>query len=258
MRLIDFSGHYSMPFGSPMYGEPPYVYRGVQDMVIAFEADAAPIAPLLPPGVTIDGSVADCLTWMRWIPFSAFGQYHEAFIMVRVMHGGKPYLYNPVMLVDNEVALAVGREVWGYPKKIGKFTRSWGNSAAGFGEQLFFQTERPAGQPVITATMACLKRANPEDMGADCPFLSFRLIPSAEDVTKPCVAELIMLELPAQLHTGPDGNPEFYTGPAQLKLKGGASDPWHLMSPTKVKAGYFGVSDFDLVPGKVVHDYLAN
>jgi hypothetical protein len=34
-------------------------------------------------------------------------------------------------------------------------------------------------------------------------------------------------------------------------------DPWHLLAPTKVLQGWFGVFDFDLGHGRVVKDYLA-
>ena len=34
-------------------------------------------------------------------------------------------------------------------------------------------------------------------------------------------------------------------------------DPWHLLAPTRIVQGCFGVFDFDLGYGKVVHDYLA-
>jgi hypothetical protein len=36
-----------------------------------------------------------------------------------------------------------------------------------------------------------------------------------------------------------------------------AVDPWHLLAPTRVLQGWFGVFDFDLHHGRVVKDYLA-
>jgi hypothetical protein len=35
-------------------------------------------------------------------------------------------------------------------------------------------------------------------------------------------------------------------------------DPWYLLAPTRMLQGYFGVFDFDLYHGRVVHDYLAD
>ncbi|MEL7043991.1 MAG: acetoacetate decarboxylase family protein [Pseudomonadota bacterium] len=252
-----FPGSFSMPYGSSLYGRPPYIYRGVEDMVVAYEADAERLKPLLPPGVTVAGQVAECLAWTRWIPFSSFGPYHEAYAMVRAQFDGETYLYNPFMIVDNEVALAVGREVWGYPKKLGTFTRGWGNSGAGFGEQLLCKVERPLNHTLMSASMACAERADPEELDADYPILSLRIIPDGEDLSRPSIAQLVALELPVSVKTGSDGAAEFYKGPAQLRFESSASDPWGLAAPVNITGGFFGVFDFDLVPGRVVHDYLS-
>ncbi|MEZ5077717.1 MAG: hypothetical protein R2725_09760 [Solirubrobacterales bacterium] len=32
--------------------------------------------------------------------------------------------------------------------------------------------------------------------------------------------------------------------------------PWHLLAPRRIVECYFGVYDFDLLHGKVLHDYL--
>jgi acetoacetate decarboxylase len=252
-----FPSGFSMPYGASLFGRPPYIYRGVEDMVIAYEACPKRLAPLLPPGVTIAGETAECLAWLRWIPFSTFGQYHEAYTMVKAQFNGRTYLYNPFMAVDNEVALAAGRELWGYPKKLGTFTRSWGDSSTGFGEQLFGRVERPTGHTLMSASMVCSERANPEELDADYPILSLRIIPDAEDISRPCIAQLIALELPVTVKTGSDGEAEFYKGPAQLRFEGSASDPWDLAQPTRITGGFFGTFDFQLVPGKVIHDYLS-
>jgi acetoacetate decarboxylase len=251
-----FPGSFSMPYGSSMYGKPPYIYRGVQDLVIAYEASAERLRPLLPPGVTIAGDVAECLAWMRWIPLSSFGPYHEAYAMVKAQFEGNTYLYNPFMIVDNEVALTAGREIWGYPKKLGRFYRGWGDDASGYGEQLLCKVERPLGHTLMSASMVCAERADPAELDAGHPILSLRIFPDAEDVDRPCVAQLIALDLEASLQTGSDGMTEFYKGPGQLKFEGSASDPWDLAAPQKVTAGFFGIFDFDLMPGRVVHDYL--
>ena len=250
-----FPDSFSMPYGASLYGRPPYIYRGVEDLVIAYRASAERLAPLLPPEVSIVGQTAECFAWARWIPFSTFGPYHEGYVMVKAQFDGKTYLYNPFMIVDNEVGLAVGRELWGYPKKLGRFSRSWGGSA-GFGEQLFFKVERPLDYTLMTASVACVERADLEELDADYPILSLRIIPDAEDVSRPCIAQLIALELPVTVKTGSDGVAEFYSGPAHLELRGSASDRWDLAEPTQVTRGFFGIFDFNLVPGRVVHDYL--
>ena len=35
-------------------------------------------------------------------------------------------------------------------------------------------------------------------------------------------------------------------------------DPWYLLAPTRILQGWYGVFDFDLLHGTVVHDYLTD
>lgn len=256
MTPEQFAANFSMPAGAPLYGAPPYIYRGVQDMMITYEADAQAVSELLPPHLELADSPAVCIAWARWVPWSSFGPYHEAYVMVRVTFAGTTYLYQPVIVVDNEAPLGAGREIWGYAKKMAHFTRGWGDSTSGFGEQLLFRVERPIGQPLMTASMVSDRRASPEELGPALPILSCRIIPAAEADAPPSVAQLVRLDVTAHLHHGVDGEPELYAGRAKLALEGGAADPWHLLSPRRLLDGHFGVFDFDLGHGKVVHDYL--
>ena len=256
MTPEEFSRNFSMPVGAPLYGAPPYIYRGVQDIMITYEVDDRTVGELLPPGLELADSPGVCIAWARWVPWSSFGPYHEAYVMVRVRFAGTTFLYQPVIVVDNEVPLAAGREIWGYAKKMARFTRSWGDTASGFSEQLSFRVERPVGQPLMTASMVADRRASVDELGPALPVLSCRVIPAAEAGALPSVAQLVRLDVTAHLHHGPDGEAELYAGRAQLTLEGGAADPWHLLSPRRVLEGHFGVFDFDLGHGTVVHDYL--
>lgn len=256
MNKDEFASNFSAPAGAPLYGPPPYIFRGVQDMIIPYEADANKIREMLPPGVEPADDPAFCLAWGRWIPFSSFGPYHEAYIMVRVVHAGVTYLYQPVIMVDNEVGLAAGREIWGYAKKLAHFQGGSGDKCTGYGEQLLFRVERPMGQVIMTASIVRDRRADPAALGPGLPILSCRIIPASDGSPCPSVAELVRLDVTAHLHEGPDGRPEFYSGRAKLMLEGGAADPWDNLAPTRILGGYYGVFDFDLGFGRVVHDYV--
>lgn len=55
-------------------------------------------------------------------PETSFGSvYHEAAILLDVTLFGIPMQYCPWMIVDDDSALILGREVLGYPKKMGQF-----------------------------------------------------------------------------------------------------------------------------------------
>lgn len=251
-----FKKCFSMPVSDPAFDLPPYAYRNVEDMFIQFEADSSAVEALLPPRLTLPQGVAKCSAWARWAPFTSFGAYHEAYIMVEVEFEGTRYLYQPFIVVDNEIPLVAGREIWGYAKKVAVFERNWGGQNATFGEQLIFNVDRPRGQPLMRASMVCAHKADPAELGEDLPVLSCRVIPSAEGADRPSVAELVRLDVAASMRLSADGSPELYKGPAHIEFAGGAADQWRVFTPTKITGGYFAKLDFDLEFGKVVHDYL--
>lgn len=257
MHIDDLKKRFSMPLGDPAYAAPPYSYRNVEDAVIWFEADADRVRSVLPPRLKLAGDKARCAVWARWVPFSAFGPYHEAFVMVDVELDGTRYLYQPFILVDNEIPLVAGREIWGYAKKLAVFDRNYGGTNnATYGEQMLFNVERPRGQPLLRASMVCARKVAVSELGEDLPVLSCRLIPSAEGAARPSVAELVRLDVAASLRLSADGSPELYTGPGHVEFFDSAADRLGLFKPTRILDAYFMKLDFDLDFGKVVHNYL--
>jgi len=252
-----FTESFSLPIGPGVaYGPPPYLYRGVEDIFVAYEADPAGVEALLPPGLEPADDPPVCIAWGRWIPFSSFGPYHEAYVMIRADLGGQTYLYQPFIFTDNEIPLVAGREIWGYAKKLAVMERHSGGSGTPLGEQMLFTVERPRGQRIMTMSIACERAFDPGEL-EDLPVLSTRLIPSAEKGRPPSVAELVRLDVSAPLHTSADGTPMLFTGRASISMDArSAVDPWHLLAPTRIVQGWYGVFDFDLEHGKVVHDYL--
>jgi acetoacetate decarboxylase len=257
MDLESLKNSFSLPIGpGRAYGPPPYTYRGVEDIFISYEADPAGVAALLPPSVEPADDPPVCIAWGRWIPFSSFGPYHEAYVMVRSTFAAEVYLYQPFIFTDNEIPLVAGRELWGYAKKLAVMERTSGGAGAPLGEQMLFTVERPRGQRIMTMAIACERPFDPAGLEA-LPVLSTRLIPNAERDRPPSVAELVRLDVAAPLHRSADGTPMLWTGRASVSM-GSASpvDPWHLLAPARMLQGWFGVFDFDLFHGRVVHDYL--
>lgn len=257
MDRESLAASYSLPIGpGPMYPPPPYLYRGVEDLFIAYEADAEGVTRLLPPGVEAADDPPLCIAWGRWVPFSTFGPYHETYIMIRAELDGETYLYQPFIFTDNEIPLGAGREIWGYAKKLAVMERSWGGGGDPFGEQLLFTVERPRGKRIMSMNIACDAQADPEEL-EDLPVLSTRLIPNSEADKPPSVAELVRLDVEAHLHESVDGSPQLWTGRATVSMDSpSAVDPWYLLAPVEIQQGWFGRYDFDLPHGRVVHDYL--
>ncbi len=61
---------------------------------------------------------AGALLFIAWFPTTTFGSvYREAGLLLHVKHLGADAVYSPWMIVDDDVALILGRELLGYPKK---------------------------------------------------------------------------------------------------------------------------------------------
>ncbi len=257
MDAATFRDSFSQPIGlTGTYMQPPYLYRGMQDIFIAYEAQREGVEALLPPGLEPADEQPVCIAWGRWIPFSSFGPYHEAYVMIRADFEGQTYLYQPFIFTDNEIPLVAGREIWGFAKKLAVMERTSGGGSDPFGEQLLFTVERPRGQRIMTMSIACERKADPSEL-EDLPVLSMRLIPNAEAGQPPSIAELVRLDVEGALHSSADGSPQLFAGRASLTMDARSPvDPWHLLAPTRIVQGWYGVFDMDLYQGKVVHDYL--
>ena len=109
---------YALPVTGGFYPKPPYLYRGAKAIIALYEANPAGVADLLPPGVTPLEDPPVCIAWVVHYPFSTLGVYNEAIMLIRVSFEGEPYTFCPFIYVDNDAALACGRELWGFPKKF--------------------------------------------------------------------------------------------------------------------------------------------
>jgi hypothetical protein len=135
----------------------------------------------------------------------------------------------------------------------------WGGAALGGnrGEQLLFTVERPAGNRIMTLTMAPERLMDPADREG-LPVLSFRHLPPSEEGRKPAASELVRLDVAGSLYKGADGRPEFWEGRGSLTM-GAVSeiDPWYLLRPERILGTYWTTADFGLPLGTVVKDYVA-
>jgi acetoacetate decarboxylase len=257
MDAATFRDSFSQPIGAAgTYMAPPYLYRGMEDIFIAYETSREGVEALLPPGLEPADDVPVCIAWGRWIPFSSFGPYYESYVMIRADFEGTTFLYQPFIFTDNEIPLVAGREVWGFAKKLAVMDRTSGGGGDPFGEQMLFTVERPRGQRIMTMAIACERKADPSEL-EDLPVLSMRLIPNAEAGQPPSVCELVRLDVEGALHSSADGSPQLFAGRASLTMDARSPvDPWHLLQPTRIIQGWFGVFDMDLYQGHVIHDYL--
>jgi acetoacetate decarboxylase len=102
-----------------------YIYRDAHYLACDLELDREKAASWVPRPLRLASSPttgrATATLFTAWFPSTTFGSvYREAGVFLHVVHRSRPAVYSPWMLVDDDVALIVGRELLGYPKKLGE------------------------------------------------------------------------------------------------------------------------------------------
>ncbi|WP_372890766.1 acetoacetate decarboxylase family protein [Rhodosalinus sp.] len=238
-----------------LYPRFPHVYRGVEDLVVGFEVPAAGVAPFLPRDVEPADDPVSCQAKFRWSPFSVHGPYHEAYVTAAVRFRGEEFRFLLMAYVDNDSALAAGRELWGAPKKMARMTRSWGETGGVYTEGLLATVERPAGQALMRVGMT-VDAVAPEPVAPGLPTLLLKLVPDADGV-RPALAQLVRIDGHARLCRDAAGAAMLFTGRPALTFDAmSTADPLYLLRPERLTGATFARVEFEHGPGRVVHDYL--
>ncbi len=118
--------HFTIPESSPLFKPMPRFYKGYRKLSIFCKSSAAAIQSALPPGMTCNGEIIEIFVmhcpevYDVANPVMGPRNYMEGGVVVPVRYGeleGGHVLYE---YVDTDDSLSGGREVWGYPKKLGE------------------------------------------------------------------------------------------------------------------------------------------
>lgn len=247
---------FSQPWAGPLYAEPPFYYREGRVILALWEADSARVATILPQGVEPLEDPVVCIAWVSTFPFSTFGPYNEAVLIVRVQLEGQGYHYTPFLYVDNEAPLAAGREIWGFCKKFADIRFDYGGQGPGYREQFLFTVDRPANKRLLTVNLSCDR---PGDVGElpRLPLLSLRKIPNCEAGKPPSICELVRTDLELVVNRTADGTPNLWAGRCSVTMDSPSEhDPLYKMAPTRWLGGFYGTFDWTLPQGRSVKNYL--
>jgi acetoacetate decarboxylase len=212
---------FSMPAHAPLFPKPPYYYKNATLMIFKYVTGEA-AARMVPDVVELADPPTAGLVFASY-PASNLGPYDEVVLYLDVTFKGRPLQYAAFLYVTTDAAMAAGREMGGYPKKIGKIDFLPG-------PVLTAVLERPAGLRLCTGTMRPEQRQVPlADVGntaAPAPplvlsYLTLRLFPSPQLSQPPSLVELL------ETHWTLDAS-EVWTGPGSCQLTGASElDPLH-------------------------------
>jgi acetoacetate decarboxylase len=227
---------YSLPQYAPLFGRPPYHYRGYRKLSAVCRADRAALAAALPAPLTLESDLVEVFA-MDVPDAGALGSYREGGVVVKASYGGRTGGHVLYEYVTSDDSMAAGREIWGYPKKLCEI--DWVED--GQGGVSASVTRR--GHEVIGMRF--------QDGGADYrrldlqPRFQVKRIPAADGEGND-IDRVIRNELKGgTVH-------QRRTGTASVRLGGPAQDPLGELGVSEVIGAEFIVADFILEFGKIL------
>jgi hypothetical protein len=236
---------YSLPVDAPLYYPLPIVYHDVSLLLFDYLTDRAAAAAMLPaplelPDIPGQPAMAAVKMLFAEYPWTSLGPYNETAQVLPCEYNGQPFLYAVRLHVTADTAMAAGREIGGFPKKLG--TIDFRNQ-----ESYVCTLERPRGLQICSGTLAPVSQLltvplpasqaialpapfnmtmplpppGPQPMPIVLPFVSLRLIPSPTHNTPASLVQLIQTMW--LLTRG-----EIWAGAGSCHLTGASTlDPYH-------------------------------
>lgn len=109
---------WAMPLTSPSYPRGPYRFVDREFLVISYRTDPQALAALVPEPLIPAGDVVR-FEFIRMPDSTGFGDYSESGQVIAVTLKGRAGVYVHSMYLDDDAPIAGGREIWGFPKKLG-------------------------------------------------------------------------------------------------------------------------------------------
>jgi acetoacetate decarboxylase len=234
---------WAMPLTSPSYPRGPYRFVNREFLVISYRTDVQALAALVPEPLQPAGDVVR-FEFIRMPDSTGFGDYTESGQVVPVTFEGRAGVYVHSMFLDDDAPIAGGREVWGFPKKLGSpqlrvdkdtllGTLDYGRTRVAIGTMGY--KHRPADRDAVLRSL-------------DQPNWLLKIMPDVD--CSPRVCELVEYRLQDVTLKGA------WEGPAALQLFEHALAPVAALPVRQVLGGLHLDTDLTLGLGRVVHDYL--
>ena len=110
---------YSMPLTSPAFPRGPYRFYDREYFIITYRTDPEAIEKILPEPLTFDEPLVK-YEFIRMPNSTGFGDYTESGQVIPVRLNGQPGSYTHAMFLNDGAPIYGGRELWGFPKKLGQ------------------------------------------------------------------------------------------------------------------------------------------
>lgn len=233
---------YSLPQLSPLYMQPPFEYRDAWSMMVSFRSDPRVVARYLPKPLVGVPEGTMFVTTSRFFT-AGFGSYHEVLLGALAKYRGRLVNHCLYLILDNDIAIAAGREIWGFPKKLGRVALSDRDGV------ITGEVER-GGLPLIRTAMEVGPLVPPGELEGSAEYTNLKLVPSIREGAAPEVMQLTSTTLTNITVK------QLYKGRATVQFMPSPVDRFSEIPVREVLGGYYYNVDFTLGHGDVLHDYL--
>ena len=240
---------FSAPVWSPMFPKAPWLMPRTELIVMFYEAEKEAVLNILPDECELLTEPPVVTVILKKAIDGHGGPHYGNYIVPQCKFRGKPYIYDHFLLITNDVAMVMGREYWGDPKKICYTDWYWE------GNELLIKTERPRGLNILTAHFRIEKQCAIEHITYPIyPNLSLKYIPSSERDGKPDVFKYIEGKL--ELLPLPEGTVEVWRGTGSIWMPSPTEVlPIYKLAPKKILGAFFIKCGIKVLPGKVINDF---
>jgi acetoacetate decarboxylase len=235
---------FAMPIDNPAYPLGPYRFVDREYLIITYRTDPALLAQLVPAPLQVTEPVVK-YEFINMPDSTGFGHYCESGQVIPVSFNGVKGGYVLNMYLNDHPPIAGGRELWGFPKKLGEpELRVHKDTLMGTLDYSDFR--------VATGTMGFKHKALDSSAvlaALSAPNFLLKIIPHVDG--RPRICEIVRYSL-TDIHVK-----GAWSGPGALVLHDHALAPVADLPVLEVLSTVHIIADLTLPLGEVVHDYLA-
>ena len=235
---------FAMPIHNPAYPPGPYRFVDREYLIITYRTDPKLLEALIPAPLKLAEPVVK-YEFINMPDSTGFGHYCESGQVIPVTLDGVAGSYVHSMYLNDHPPIAAGRELWGFPKKLGDpELRVHKDTLMGTLDYSDFR--------VATGTMGFKHKAlDPSAVAKSMATPSFllKIIPHVDGSARIC--ELVQYSLTDITVKGA------WSGPGALDLRDHALAPVADLPVLEVLSTVHIIADLTLPLGTVAFDYLA-
>ncbi|HEX7641741.1 MAG TPA: acetoacetate decarboxylase [Burkholderiaceae bacterium] len=237
------SNAFAMPMHNPAFPPGPYRFVDREYLIITYRTDPVALEKMIPAPLKMTEPVVK-YEFINMPDSTGFGHYCESGQVIPVEFNGVEGGYVHSMFLNDHPPIAAGRELWGFPKKLGEpELRVHKDTLIG---TLDYSDTRVAtgtmGFKHKTLDSAAVKKS------MEAPSFLLKIMPHVDGTPRIC--ELVQYSLTDVVIKGA------WSGPGALQVNPHALAPVADLPVLEVLSAVHIMADLTLPYGTVVHDYL--